>query len=52
VAYCELFGIGSLSERERLFKMVRVQDRVYVDHATEKIRVESAKNSKPAVAPE
>lgn len=52
-AYCQMFDITSLAEKERLFEMVRAQDRTYVEHSAEKVKeqmAENAKHSKSAVA--
>lgn len=51
VAYCEMFEIRSLAERERLFHMVRAQDRAYVQHMSKKMKADLDKKTNTAVAP-
>jgi hypothetical protein len=51
VSYCELFGISRQVERERLFKLVRAQDRAFVQHSAKQIKeqLENDKKTAPAV---
>lgn len=46
-AYCEFFGIRSITERERLFRMIRAMDRAFVKvvSAQVKARLDSKTNS-------
>lgn len=43
LAFCNLFYISGLSERERLFKYVHRLDSAYLDHAAEKAKSSSSK---------
>lgn len=43
LAYCEMFGIRRLEEREKLLRMVRAMDRAYLDV----IREQAQKRDKP-----
>lgn len=51
-AYCEFFGIETLREKERLFRLVRAQDRAYIEYRHEQASKEGkkVKKSKRAVA--
>lgn len=46
VAYCELFGIKELSEREAMFRHVRAMDTIFVEKVGERLKQETDKGAK------
>ncbi len=43
LAYCNLFQIVKLDERERIFRYINCLDNAYLDHAAEKSKANSPK---------